>query len=337
MYRDEIPAELDFEAELYVVPSPRREAAVMRRVFWPVATWVAGWLICLYVQRRYVAARGFGPDDVTILTLVALPVLLLPLLPLHSLARRLLARKGHGSVAAHVDGAGLKITGPATFPERLDHYHPCLSVRVKSKLHLVVAAKGADAPFSLRVPEEATAQRVAAALGKSKMDAGVLCFPVRLVEESSSTWYGKMVSNKQTLKRASVVLLCGGYAVLHVLARLLNEWLPVILFGLFYPLLIICGVLFVPWSWSALLGEQAAGKLIVDALEVSLDGALLCSHTDPITLRILDEDGLEIRSARISGGKRLIMPWQPGDRDELELIKATIEACRARVSEESSG
>lgn len=343
MYRDDSSSELDFEAALYAVPSPRRELAIVRRLSWPVATWAFGWLVCLYLQWQHVIPRGFGPDEITVLMLVAVPVLLLPLLPLHSLARRLLAHKGHESVTAHIDGAGLKITGPAMVRERFDQYHHCLSVRVKSKLHVVVAAEGADAPLSLRVPEEATARRVAAALESSKMDAGVLSFPVRVVQETPSTSYGKMVRNARTLKRASVVLLCGGYAVLHLLLGLLNEWLSLILFALSYPLLIGGGILFVLLSWAALLGDQEAGKLTIDTAEIFLDGAPLCWHTDQISLRILEEKGLEeegleegsleIKSHRIPGGKRVIKPWQPGDRHELELIKATIEAFRERAAE----
>lgn len=333
MYRDDISSGLDFEADLYAVPSPRREVAIVRRLSWPVAAWTFGWLVYLYLQQRHVVARSFGPDGNAVLMLVALPALLLPLLPLHSLVRRLLARKGHESVAAHIDGTGLKITGPAMVRERLDQHHRCLSVRVKSKLHVVVAPEGADAPLSLRVPEEATARRVAAALEGSKMDAGVLCFPVRLVQESPSTSYGKMVRNARTLKRASVALLCGAYAVLHLLAGLFDEWLQLGLFVLLYPLLIVCGILFVPLSWTALLGDQEAGKLTVDAAEISLDGAPLCWHTDQVSLRMLEEEGLEIKSHRIPGGKRVIKPWQPGDRHELELIRATIEAFRERAAE----
>ena len=89
-------------------------------------------------------------------------------------------------------------------------------------------------------------------------------------------------------------------------------------------------------SWTS-LNELPVSTAMVNTSAITLDGEVLCSLKDGLKLTITEDACLEIASSQIPEGKRLIKAWQPGDVDELELIKATIEAFQARAAEGTSG
>lgn len=339
MYRNDALARLTFETELYEVPSPRRETGAVWRVsIGLVALWVAGCAAFYFLLVKYKITFHTQPGDLMAVVAAALvPILFFPLLPVRSVVRRFFARARRSSVKVTLDGPGVTWTGLAMSRHQVNGIDCCLLVRMEPGLHIVVATRGMDAPFLLRVPNEGAAQRLAVDLEAGKSDVGAIAFPVWTGREHLSILTGKEIRVGQSLKRMSLALLCGGFTCAMVITRLISQWLQMGVF-IFLGLPALLGVFYLFLvSWSALLDEPPAGNLTIDASKICLDGALLCFLTDHITLRIVDGPVLEIEASRILNGKRLIKPWQVGDLHELELIRATIEAYQAQASKDALG
>jgi hypothetical protein len=330
MYRDDGRAKLDFEAELRVVPSPRREARVVGRIaFSFVALWAvacSAWYLLLRHHKITFGPSSNGPLVSIVVALVL--VLFFPLLPVRSLVRRLLTREHRGTVQVKIDGAEVTWTGRAMPRVQRNEIDGYLSVRIGSRSHVAIATAEADVPFLLNVPDERTAHLLAIALKVDESSARKFGFPV---------WTGEGARPGRGWERGSLALLLAGFSALVLIASLFGPWTSFGVLLFVGPVALIAGLYLFLRSWEALLEEQPSKRLTVDASQVSLDGTLLCSHTDQITLRIVEGAGLEIAAPQIIGGTCLIKPWEPDNFHEIELIKATIESCRAQVSEEASG
>ncbi len=336
MYRNDPVAELDFEAELRAVPSPRREStAKVQASLVIVVLWLVGCgLWYLLYSRHRVKAPDDTPEILVIGLTAIIPALFAPVLPLGSIVRLLLARRRRGSVKIGLVESGMRWTSHTMRRGEIDDIDCSLSARIGSRPCVIAAAEGIDPPFSLHVPDESTAQRVCDALKAGKSRLGKFVFPV---------WPAGEVRSNQLLKRASLALFCAGFAAFYGLIAVIEPWLLYFVFFILGPIAFVAGVYFLLTSWGALVGVRPSQALAIDALQVSLDGVLLCLLTDQVSLRIVQEksvdveDVLEIISSRTPEGKCLIKPWERGDLHELEMIKATIEAYRADLPGVSRG
>ena len=329
MYRDDSSASLDFEAELYEVASPRRENGAIGRVaVLLVIVWISVCSLSHFLRTRHKLASHADPfDRVVTGTIALIPVLFVPVLPLRYAVRLFFARRRRRTVTIERAGRDVKWGGRGSARGSIGELQSFLSVQTEGTRQVIFATAGMDAPFSLRVPDERTAQRLCGILGAGKSDLGTMNFPIEL---------GGKVKPRQALKRASLVLFVAGFALVEGVAILMGPWTSfgVLLFvaPLCLPIVVYLAIV----SWSA-LGNPPTTSLGVDASQVSLDGEILCSLKDRLTLTITEDACLEIAATQIPGGKHIIKPWQPGDLHELELIKATIEACQARAAENAPG
>lgn len=329
MYRDNSSASLDFEAEVYEVASPRREnGAVWRVAVLLVVFWISVCCLSHFLRTRHKFAVHPDPFDRAVTGAIALiPVLFVPLLPLHFVVRLFFARKRRRTVTVQFAGREVRWGGRGRARSRIEELQSFVSVRIGSRRHVVFATEGMDAPLSMRVPDERAALRISRILGADKFGLGTMSFPVEI---------GEKVKPSHTLKRASLALFVAGFAVVEGVAVLMGPWASfgVLLFvaPLSLPVVVYLAVV----SWSA-LADPSTKRLKIDAAHVSIDGSILCLHTDSVKLRLGKNEGLEITSSRIPGGKCIVYSWPPGELEELELIKATIQAHRARASTDAPG
>ena len=330
MYREDALARLDFEAELRAAPSPRREASIVGRIaFSFIALWIVACSAWYLLLDRHKITFGTKANDLVTGVVVALVlVFFFPLLPVRSLARRLLAREHGGTVKVKIEGDEVTWTGRVMRRAQRDKIEGYLIVRMGSGSHVAIATAATDIPILLHVPDERTAHLLAVALRVDESSAGKFGFPV---------WAGEGARPSRSVERASLALLLAGFSVLTLVASFFGSWTSFGVLVFLGPVALAAALYLAFRSWEALLEEQPSKRLTVDASQVALDGTLLCSHTDQVILRIVEGEGVEIAALRIPEGKCFIKPWEPGNLHEIELIKATIESYRARVSEEASG
>jgi len=334
--RRDISSRRDIEAELRRVPSPRREASAIRRASLEiVALWFAGsglWYI--FYSRHAVTSPGDLPELMVVGLKALALAMLTPVLPVGHLVRRRFARRRQESVKIEIGQGGVRWTSRSVSSGKLGSVSGCLNVRLGSSPCVVVEADELGPPFSLCVSDESTAQRICAALQADESRPGKFVFPV---------WPAGVERSDQLFKRASLALFCAAFAAFYATIAAIEPWWLFYVLFLLGPFALVAGVYFLLASWGALVNERPSKLLSIDALQVSLDGVLLCLHTEQAKLRIIKrksaelEDMLEIASSRIPEGKCRIHPWQRGDLHEIELIKATIETYRARASEEARG
>jgi len=202
----------------------------------------------------------------------------------------------------------------------------CTGVRIGGDVRVVAMAEGEDSAVSLHVRDSAALRRVESILNVEMASAGALEFPV---------WTGQNARSNRLLKRSGLVLF------------LAAVWMCIEAPGVPRAFAMGVGSTFISppgfcvalglWilSWVALLSESPAQKLAITSAKICIDEEFVCFIKDGLKLTITEDACLEIAAAQIPEGKLLIKPWQPADREEIELIKATIEAFQARLHDES--
>jgi hypothetical protein len=337
MYRDNHSTKLVFETQMRAVPSPRAEVSAAWRVsFAFCAIWILACIAYYFLLIKYKIAFSTRPKDLTRVVITAIvPVLFTPVLPIHSIVRRFLARRPWSAVTVTFEEIKARLVILGRYRDESKQIGSSIAVRIGDVQHVVAASEGSDAPFSFRLPGEPDARRLAIALNARNFGSGTFSFPVWIGGEVLSALAGKDIRPYRWRKRASLTLLLSGFCgVLVIFGSSSASW-GILVFG--GPVVLLLGFYFFLMSWGDLLDDLPSGNLTVDASQVRIDGELLCSLTDRLTLTITEVPCLEIAATRIPEGKRLIKPWHVGDRHELELIKATIEAFQARATENAPG
>ncbi len=337
MYRDNHSTELFFETQMRAVPSPRAEVSAIWRVsFAFCAIWVLVCTAYYFLLIKYAVAFGTLPKDLTRVVITAIvPVLFTPALPIHSIVRRFLVRRPWSAVTVISEDIKARLVIRGLRRDEGKQITSSIGVRIGDVQYVVASSEGSDAPFSFRLPSEPDARRLAVAMNASEFGSGTFSFPVWLGGEVLSDLAGKDIRPYRFRKRASLTLLLSGvYGGLSIFS---NSYASLGIFLLAVPFVLLFGFYFFLISWGDLLDDLPAGNLVIDASKISIDGKLLCSITDRLTLTITELPCLQIAAAQIPHGKRLIKPWHVGDLHELELIKATIEAFQARAAENAPG
>jgi len=337
MYRDNHSTKLAFETQLRAVPSPRAEVSAVWRVsFGFCAIWILACIAWYLLLIKYKIGFDTRPKDLTRVVITAIvPVLFTPVLPIHSIVRRFLVRRSSSAVTVTFEEINARLAILGRYRDQGKRIVRSIVVRIGEVQHVVAAREDGDAPFSFRLPGEPDARRLAVTLNASSFGSGVFSFPVWIGGEVLSALADSDFRPYRWRKRASLALLLSGfYGVLWIFSSSYASLGMLVLGG---PVVLLLGFYFFLMSWGDLLDDLPGGSLTVDASRVCINGELLCSHTDGLTLTITEVPCLEIATSRIPGGKRLIKPWHAGDRHELELIKATIEALHARAAEGAPG
>jgi len=298
------------------------------------AIWALACLAYYLVLTTYKITFHTQPDDLMrVIVAGVVPILFTPALPLHSVVRVFLGWRPRGRVRVNFDETGLKLAHVDEPRRKNTKIASSLNVQIGTSQHVVATAEGSDAPFSFRLPDEPAARRLAVALRAGNSGRSTFSFPVWGGEEVLSVLAGKNVRPSPWRKRGAFALLVSAFygALLCTSGSYLSY--GVLLIG--GPFALLFGVMFFVMSWGELLASSSAGKLTIDASKICIDGEFLCYVTDHPTLTITEDRNLEIAATRIPDGKHLIKPWHVGDRHELELIKATIEAFQARTAEDT--
>ncbi len=329
MYRTDSSAKLEFEAEVYEVPCPRREGGAAWRLALLIV--LVGAVVCggaHYLRARHTIGLRADPFDWVVTAAAALlPVLLAPILPLHHVVRLLFAAGRRRVVSVAITGSNVKWAG--SWIDRNDNLEVdcCLGVRVGKKPQVLLSSSARDAPVLLRVSDESMARRLIGTLGVAKSGHEEFAFPVWIVGNPRPRY---------KLRRASLVLFLAGIAIVEGIAISMGPWTSFGILLFVAPLCVPVALYLLMISWTS-LEELPVSTATVNTSAIKLDGEVLCSLKDRLTLTITEDACLEIAAIQIPEAKRLIKPWRAGDVHELELIKATIEAFQARTTGDAAG
>jgi hypothetical protein len=255
--------------------------------------------------------------------LAAAPILFVPVLPLRYLVRKVCSVGGPSTVQVTVDELGIRWKGALGDRGGAMGAGQVLPVGLPSGAHLLISAENGGV-FSLSIAEKGHAGRLLRAAARARA-------PAKLAFEFSVD-RRHVAAHREALERASLAILWSVFLVISFAAFLIEPWL---VYVMLIPgaIALVASVPLFSLSWGALLRKSATGNLVVDDSKVALDDVIVCLQSDRVEVEVLGEGCMKIAASRIPQGSCIIWPWRSGDRFELELIKATIEALNERSGE----